>query len=97
MVPIRKGVLSVFMMKDGTLISLCAHEIHEALEPIYERLEDEHSLLRRSGDVSMLAHALLDVTVDLAVEITQAFEEEILNAESKVLVQAQVSCVRSHV
>ena len=29
---------------------------------MYARLEDEASLLRRSGDVSMLAQALLDVS-----------------------------------
>lgn len=79
----------------GTLISISAHEIHEALAPIYERLEDEHSLLRRSNDVSMLAHALLDVSVDLSVEITQAFDAEILKAEAKVLVHAQVSSICS--
>jgi hypothetical protein len=73
------------------LISLSAHKIHEALAPIYERLEDEHSLLRRSNDVSMLAHALLDVSVDLSVEITSAFEKEILKVEAKALVQAHVS------
>lgn len=98
----------------GTLISLSAHQNHEVLEPIYARLEDEHSLLRRSGDVSMLCHALVDVCewsvrypeyrpkpnvtqmlthlgVDLAVEIIQAFEGEILKCESEVLVAAQVS------
>jgi hypothetical protein len=32
------------------------------MNPIYDRLEDEQSLLRRSGDVSMLAEALLDVS-----------------------------------
>lgn len=94
MVPIRRGIISIFMMRDGTLISIAAHEMKEAVEPIYERLEDEHSLLRRSGDVSMLAHALLDVAVDLDIEISQAFEAEILKAESRVLVQAQLEFVR---
>jgi hypothetical protein len=38
------------------------HAVPEVINPIYERLEDEQSLLRRSGDVSMLAEALLDVS-----------------------------------
>jgi len=33
----------------------------EVLDPIYQRLEDEQSLLRQSGDPSMLTQALLDV------------------------------------
>jgi hypothetical protein len=60
--------------------------IREVLHPVYARLEDEASLLRRSGDVSMLAQALLDVceckarrslncklirlAVDLAIEVS---------------------------
>ena len=43
--------------------------IREMLRPIYERLEDEQSLLRRSGDASMLVQALLDISADLAVEV----------------------------
>jgi len=45
----------------GTLITLTRKTIKEVLHPVYARLEDEQSLLRRSGDVSMLAQALLDV------------------------------------
>lgn len=37
-----------------------AKPTREVLAPIYHRLEDEQSLLRRSGDVSMLAEAILD-------------------------------------
>ncbi|KLT39689.1 hypothetical protein CC85DRAFT_288259 [Cutaneotrichosporon oleaginosum] len=94
MVPIRKGIISAFMMRDGLIITMCESDMSEALEPIYERLEDEHSLLRRSGDVSMLAQALVDVTVDLSIEIAQAFEAEILKAESQVLVSPQLEFVR---
>lgn len=46
----------------GTLISLTKQPMPEVMNPIYDRLEDEQSLLRRSGDVSMLAEALLDVS-----------------------------------
>lgn len=45
----------------GTLISMTRKPIREVLHPVYARLEDEASLLRRSGDVSMLVQALLDV------------------------------------
>lgn len=61
MVPIRKGIITAFMMRDGLIITMCEHDMSEVLEPIYERVEDDHSLLRRSGDVSMLAQALVDV------------------------------------
>ncbi|WVQ82784.1 hypothetical protein IAT38_004916 [Cryptococcus sp. DSM 104549] len=94
MVPIRRGILSVFMLRDGTLISMDAKPTREVLGPIYTRLQDEQSLLRRTGDVSMLAEAILDTVVDLAVEITQTFESEILNLEASVLVDPQMETVR---
>lgn len=53
--------------------------INEMLRPIYDRLEDEQSLLRRSGDPSMLAQALLDITADLAIEVSSG---DILGAHS---------------
>lgn len=43
------------------MITVAAKPCKEVLQPIYDRLEDESSLLRRAGDVSMLAQALLDV------------------------------------
>lgn len=73
MVPIRRGILSVFMLRDGrlkmlcklttgTIITLARKPINEVLQPIYDRLEDEQSLLRRSGDPSMLSQAILDTS-----------------------------------
>jgi len=44
-----------------TMITIAGKNCKEVLNPIYDRLEDESSLLRRAGDVSMLAQALLDV------------------------------------
>jgi hypothetical protein len=43
------------------MITIAGKNCKEVLNPIYDRLEDESSLLRRAGDVSMLAQALLDV------------------------------------
>ncbi|WRT63134.1 uncharacterized protein IL334_000037 [Kwoniella shivajii] len=94
MVPIRRGILSLFMLRDGTLITMDAKPTREVLAPIYHRLEDESSLLRRSGDVSMLAQAILDVAADLAIEISQTFESEILKLEASVLVNPQMETVR---
>ncbi|KAL7420422.1 hypothetical protein Q5752_005393 [Cryptotrichosporon argae] len=95
MVPIRRSIMSVFMTRDGTLISLTAQkQCQEVLEHIYARLEDEHSLLRRSGDVGMLTQALLDVGESPTTPISQAFEAGILQLESSVLVDPQVEIVR---
>lgn len=79
----------------GTVITIMQRPIKQMLRPIYDRLEDEQSLLRRSGDASMLAQALLDISADLAIEVSQTFEAEILRLEASVLVDPQVSfCVQ---
>ncbi|OXG09746.1 hypothetical protein C367_07056 [Cryptococcus neoformans Ze90-1] len=94
MVPIRRSILSIFMLRDGTLISMDAKPTKEVLSPIYTRLKDEQSLLRRSGDVSMLVQAILDTVVDLAIEVSQRFENEILKLEASVLVDPEMETVR---
>lgn len=101
MVPIRRGILSIFMTRDGeflhtcdlastpsllsnftsyltgtliqagTIITLTRRRFREVVNPIYERLEDDQSLLRRSADASMLAQAFLDIAADLAVEVSR--------------------------
>nr|XP_019048093.1 hypothetical protein I302_01858 [Kwoniella bestiolae CBS 10118]OCF27023.1 hypothetical protein I302_01858 [Kwoniella bestiolae CBS 10118] len=95
MVPIRRGILSLFMLRDGTLITMDAKPTREVLAPIYHRLEDESSLLRRSGDVSMLAQAILDLILDCnGPQISQTFESELLKLEASVLVNPQMETVR---
>ncbi|ORX35165.1 hypothetical protein BD324DRAFT_634098 [Kockovaella imperatae] len=94
MIPIRRAMLCAFMTRDGTMITFMDNPIGDALDPIYERLEDPESLLRSSQDVSMLAQALLDVSVDLALEVSSTFEAEILNLEASVLVDPSMQIVR---
>ena len=55
------AVSTVHADNTDTMITIAAKPCKEVLRPIYDRLEDDSSLLRRAGDVSMLAQALLDV------------------------------------
>jgi magnesium transporter len=66
--------VSLFV-KDGVLVSF--QELDEDVwNPIRERLEYEDSKLRR-GDVSYLAYALLDATVDHCFPILEAYGEKL--------------------
>ncbi len=53
--------MSVFVMRDGTMLSMSASPYSGILNPIYMRLENVDGLLRRTCDVSMLLEAVLDV------------------------------------
>nr|ODN85739.1 hypothetical protein L203_04613 [Cryptococcus depauperatus CBS 7841] len=94
MVPVQRSILSVFMLRDGTLLSMDVEPLGDVLAPIYARLQDRHSLLRRSGDVGLLAQAMLDTAADLAVEVSQQFESAILKLEASVLVDPDMETVR---
>lgn len=61
--------LTMQLTSAGTLITMTRRKIPEVTGPIFSRLDDEHSLLRQSGDVSMLAEALLDVGGCIAARI----------------------------
>lgn len=55
-----RGQMAGRILTTGTIITLARKPIDEVLQPIYDRLEDEQSLMRRSGDPSMLTEAILD-------------------------------------
>lgn len=48
-------------LNPGVLITVAQYPCSSILAPIYNRLEDSESLLRRSADASMLMQALVDV------------------------------------
>lgn len=87
--------MSVFMLRDGTVITMSNSECPGlVLDPIYLRLDQEDGLLRRNPEGSMLLQALLDVSVDLEIEVTKTFENEILKMEAGCLVNPQMEMVR---
>lgn len=94
MIPLRRSVLSIFMLRDGTLITMSASPCAGVLDPIYLRLDQEDGLLRRTCDASMLLEALLDVVVDIAIETCKTFETEILKIEAGCLVNPEMETVR---
>ncbi|KAG7571526.1 hypothetical protein FFLO_00542 [Filobasidium floriforme] len=94
MVPIRRTVYSCFMLRDGTLITMSATPYAGILDPIYLRLENPDGILRKTSDSSMLLEALLDIVVDIAIEISQAFEAEILKIEAGCLIRPEMGAVR---
>ena len=103
-VSIAREILSIFLTRDGTVItflrtprpvtptsSWCNGSV---VDPIFERLQEEDSMLRASCDPALLVHGLLDIVVDYALEVGAEFEDQILALESGVLVSPQMEQVR---
>jgi Mg2+ and Co2+ transporter CorA len=52
------------------------------------------TLLRSSADASMLLQAVLDIVVDQALDVVEAFRSKLTGLEAKVLVSPDLDTVR---
>jgi len=77
--------VSIFLTDDGTVISFCEHSSIELLKPILARLESTETILRRSGDASMLCQAIIDTIIDLVVPVAAAYDDYIGQLEFEVM------------
>jgi Mg2+ and Co2+ transporter CorA len=85
--------LYIFVMRDGTVIS-----IHKDTDPtfagiIVERIRAPESLLRTTSDASLLVQAILDYIVDNTMEIVEKYHERILRLEKDILLKPRVETV----
>ncbi|KAF7311667.1 CorA-like protein [Mycena kentingensis (nom. inval.)] len=85
----------IFLCRNGTVISLHPKPSLDFTEPITERMQQAHSLLRTSSDPSMVVEALLDLVVDRILEVMDNYQDSIRELEQKVLVKPSMSTVRS--
>ncbi|KAG8881955.1 hypothetical protein FRB98_004051 [Tulasnella sp. 332] len=93
-VQVKRRNLYMFMFRDGTLITF-----HDAKDSIYDqaiktRLQEENTMLRVTSDVSVLVQSILDLIVDHAIEVTEAFQAEILDLEQKTLLRPDMDSVK---
>ncbi|KAH6615219.1 putative cora family metal ion transporter [Boeremia exigua] len=77
--------VSIFLQSDNTIVSFFEHSADVIEEPILKRLQSSETVLRQSGDASMVMHAIIDGIVDLAIPITTAYEDSIAELELDVL------------
>ncbi|KAJ1308498.1 hypothetical protein OPQ81_004202 [Rhizoctonia solani] len=84
----------MFLLRDGTLITIQREPSWEFGVPIYERLRLRDTLLRSSGDASLLLQSLIDLIVDEAVKITDKYHRRILKMERDILLKPKMKTVR---
>ena len=82
--------VSIFLQSDNTVVSFFEHSADVIEEPILKRLKLSETVLRTSGDASMLAHAIVDGIVDLAIPCTTAYEQSIAELELDVLIDPNI-------
>jgi len=82
--------VSIFLQSDNTVVSFFEHSADVIEEPILTRLRSSETILRTSGDASMIMHAIIDGIVDLAIPCTAAYEHSIAELELDVLIDPSI-------
>ncbi|TIB73377.1 hypothetical protein E3Q22_03932 [Wallemia mellicola] len=88
-------LLSIFLLRDGTIISIFERPQPNVLEPLVARVKEEGTVVRDSSDASMLLQALLDVTVDHAINVVTALEKKLAILDEQVLEVPTMETIRS--
>ncbi|EMD39334.1 hypothetical protein CERSUDRAFT_112973 [Gelatoporia subvermispora B] len=86
--------MSIFLYRDGTVISVHPDTRLEMTAPITERLRTPNTGLRSTADPSLLVESLLDLVVDQALEVVEDYQSKILAIEQAVLIKPTMKTVR---
>ncbi|KAJ7757577.1 hypothetical protein B0H16DRAFT_1721311 [Mycena metata] len=84
----------VFLFRDGTVITITSHAPPDLMLPITERLRRADTILRSSADPSMLLQSFLGLVVDKAVQVIDAYHDQISKIEHQILLKPKPTTVR---
>ncbi|KAF9235159.1 hypothetical protein BU15DRAFT_65132 [Melanogaster broomeanus] len=97
-VNVRVQPISIFLLRNGTVISFLPQNCVDFAGPIMARLRQPDTGLRTSADASLLVQSILDLVVDSALEVVDAFHEKLLELEHDVLIKPNMKTVaRLHI
>ncbi|KAG8743373.1 hypothetical protein FRC10_012177 [Ceratobasidium sp. 414] len=84
----------IFLLRDGTIISVSQKLDTPFGAAITNRLRVRDTVLRSSGDASLLLESLLDLVVDNAVQVVDKYHNVILKMERSILLKPNMKTVR---
>ncbi|KAK3313728.1 hypothetical protein B0H66DRAFT_482902 [Apodospora peruviana] len=82
--------VSMFITHDNTVISFFEMSAGDIEKPIIRRLETNDTIIRRSCDASMVAQAIIDAVIDMAIPVTALYGDVIGDLELDVLTRANL-------
>ncbi|OCH85874.1 hypothetical protein OBBRIDRAFT_797715, partial [Obba rivulosa] len=86
--------VSIFLFRDGTVISIHPDTKLGMTTPITERVRQPSTGLRSTADASLLVESLIDLVVDQALEVVEDYQGKILAIEEAVLIKPSMKTVR---
>ncbi|KAI0400338.1 hypothetical protein F4802DRAFT_497456 [Xylaria palmicola] len=87
--------VSMFITSDNTVISFFEQSAENIEEPILARLMSPKTILRKSCDASMVAQAIIDAIIDLAIPVTACYADIVGDLELDILTHPQVKHTKS--
>jgi len=84
----------IFLLRDGTVISIHPTPNLEYTAPITNRLRQRDTGLRATADPSLLVQSLLDLIVDSALEVIDEYHSKIRKMEHDILLKPKMKTVR---
>lgn len=87
--------VSIFVTDDNTLIAFFENSADDVEVPILTRLKSPSTILRQSCDASMVAQAIIDVIIDMAIPVQVAYADVIGDIELDVLTRPSIQQSKS--
>ncbi|CAA7265883.1 unnamed protein product [Cyclocybe aegerita] len=94
-VMVKNEPMFIFLLHDGTVISMQPSPSLAYTAPITERLHRPDSILRTSEDASLLVESLLDLVVDRILEMVDEYQVKINKLEHDILLNPDMATVRN--
>lgn len=87
--------VSIFVTSDNTVIAFFENSADDVEVPILMRLRSASTILRQSCDASMVAQAIIDVIIDMAIPVQVAYADVIGDIELDVLTRPSIQQSKS--
>lgn len=87
--------VAMFITSDNTVIAFFEQSADDVEEPILERLRSPTTILRQSCDASMVAQAIIDAIIDMAIPVTACYSDVVGDLEVDVLTHPNIKHTKS--
>jgi Mg2+ and Co2+ transporter CorA len=82
--------VSIFLNDDNSVTSFFEASAKAIEDPIIRRLKSPETILRQSGDASMVLQAIIDAIIDLSLEVSGAYQDALGGLELDVLTDPDI-------
>lgn len=87
--------VSIFLLDKNTVVSFFEQSAEDVEKPILLRLSSAETMLRRSGDASLLLQAIIDTIVDLAAPVRDAYNRARKELQVDAMINPNITTSRA--